>query len=146
MKKPNNILCFTLIACALVLIPSSYSLAQVNYADSLRIENERSKLSTQLVQLRDSINQTIVMIDQANKKSSAKTAEKLKALSKDLNQNKEQLDKLVNELSTTSQKGWSETKVKRIQLTEQSIRRYYKAEKAKYARLGKQKKRTKQIE
>jgi hypothetical protein len=143
MKKHNNTLCLTLMTFSLVFISTSYVLAQANYADSLRIENERSTLSVQLVLLRDSINQTIVMIDQANKKSSAKTAEKLKALSKELNQNKEQLDKLVNELSTTSQNGWSDTKVKRIQLTEQSIRIYYKAEKKKYARLVKQKKRTK---
>ena len=140
MKKRNNILYFTIITCAFVLMPSSYALAQGNYVDSLRIENERSTLSVQLVQLRDSIKQTIEMIDHAGKKSSSKNAEKLKALSKDLNRNREQLDKLGNELSTISQNGWSEMKVKRIQLTEQSIREYYKTEKNKYVRLIKRKK------
>jgi hypothetical protein len=142
MEKRTNSQCLTLFASALILIPSCAS-AQANYVDSLKIENERSKLSTQLILLRDSMEQTIAAIEQSTKNSSPKTAEKLKALSNDLNQNKEQLDKLGKELSTISQNGWSDIKVKRIQLTEQSIRGYYKTQKKKLVRLTKQKKRTK---
>lgn len=144
MKKRTNIQCLTLFACALILMPSGYASAQANYVDSLKIENERSILFTQLILLRDSMEQTIEVIEQAKKNSSPKTTEKLKTLSKELTNNKEQLDKLRNELSSISQNGWSKARVKQIQLTEQSIRKYYKTEKKKCTRLVKRKKRAKQ--
>jgi hypothetical protein len=142
MKNRTNIHCLALITCAFVLMQSSYASAQVKYSDSLRIENDRSILSAQLVLLRDSIKETIAIVDQVSKKNLPKNAEKIKVLSKELKENKEQLDKIVDEISTTSQNSWSETSVKRIRLTAQSIRGYYKTEKNKYARLVKQKKRT----
>jgi seryl-tRNA synthetase len=141
MKKRTSIQCITLIACALIMIPISDTSAQLNYTDSLRIENERSILLAQFANLRDSIKQTIALIDQASKKSSPKTAEKLNSLAKELDQNREQLDRISNELSTTSQKGWSEADVKRIRLLEKAIRGHYKTEKKVYARLVKPKKR-----
>jgi hypothetical protein len=146
MKNHTNIQCLTLITCALVLLSFSNASAQPNYVDSLRIENERSVVSDQLTQLGDSIEQTIAMIDQTSRKSSPKNTEKFKALSEKLNQNKQQLDKLAKELSTTSQNAWNDSKVKRIHLTAHSIRVYYKEEKKKYDKLVKRKKRTQQNE
>ena len=94
--------------------------------DSVRIELERKSVSTELIELRDSMALSIIAFDAKIKKSKPSKVEKLKSARKELAAYKDQLELDLKEVTQTSRNSWSKQSMERIQLSAQNTRREYK--------------------
>ncbi len=94
--------------------------------DSVRIELERKSVSTELIDLRDSMALSIIAFDAKIKKSKPSKVEKLKSARKELAAYKDQLELDLKEVTQTSRNSWSKQSMERIQLSAQNTRREYK--------------------
>ena len=81
------------------------SSGQANYVDSLKIATERTKIPTELSQLRDSIKQSSYLLTSASKKAKVKNAKKLEASAQELTRYGNQTKVLMDEVTATSPNG-----------------------------------------
>ncbi len=94
--------------------------------DSIRIELERAAVSTELIELRDSIAVSLIAFDAEIKKSKASQAEKLKPARKELAGYKDQLELDLTEVKQTGRNAWNKESMERLQLSARNTRREYK--------------------
>ncbi len=94
--------------------------------DSVRIELERTTVSKELIDLRDSMALSIIAFDAKVKKSKSSKVEKLKSARKELAAYKDQLDLDLKEIAQTGRNSWNKESIERIQLSTQNTRREYK--------------------
>ena len=118
-----------MISIALVICSSGLAFAQaqrLQSGDSIRVELERTTISKELTQLRDSINQSLKIFDSRIKKAGVSKREKLESARKELieYQNRIKLD--LEETSVTAQNAWRAESVERIRANTVATRREYK--------------------
>jgi hypothetical protein len=99
---------------------------KLSSGDSTRIELERTALSAELIQLRDSISISILAIDAKVKKTMPSASAKLMAASKELKGYKDHLELDIEEITQTGLNSWRADSLKRIQLDTINTRREYK--------------------
>lgn len=118
-----------LFSIAIVISICTVGLAQsakLNSGDSIRIELERTAITTELIDLRDSISISIIAFDSKVKKSIPSEGVKLTAASKELTGYKGQLDLNIEEIVQTGRNSWNADSMARIQLATVNTRREYK--------------------
>jgi hypothetical protein len=116
-----------ILICSIIMISSG----QANYVDSLKIATERTKISTELSQLRESIKQSSYLLTSASKKAKVKNAKKLEASAQELTRYGDQTKVLIDEVTATSPNGWSDINLNRIRSSQSVVRlNYYRLEKS----------------
>jgi hypothetical protein len=112
----------------LISVTSSFSQSGkiTSKTDSVDVELERTNITFQQIQLRDSIDQSLavfnVQIEQAPK-SKKKELEKAR---KELLLNKEILQRDIDEVGLTSKNSWTKENVKRLKINTAQVRREYR--------------------
>lgn len=117
------------ISITIVMCTCGFGFAQskrLQSGDSIRVELERTTISKELTQLRDSIGQSLKIFDSRIKTARVSKREKLESARKELTeyQNRTKLD--LEEISLTAQNSWRDESVKRIRANSTATRREYK--------------------
>lgn len=99
---------------------------KIGIKDSVEVSTEREQISRSLVQLRDSINNSITMLDDKKIGAPTKSKQGIDKAVKELVLYKEKVVRDIEEIEDTSKKGWDSNSVIRIQTTMLEVRREYK--------------------
>ena len=91
--------------------------------DSANIELERQIISSQQIQLRDSINQSLALINTKINKTPSSKRKKLEQARKDLLLNKEIIQRDINEVGLTARNSWTDENLKRYKINVDQVRR-----------------------
>lgn len=94
--------------------------------DSVIFEAERKIIAVQQVQLRDSINQSLSLIDTKIKNASPAKKKKLERTRKDLLLNKEVLQRYIDETGLTAKNSWTDENVERLKMNVDQVRREHR--------------------
>lgn len=113
-----------LLASTLVLCSFSSGFAQT--ADSIKIALDRTKMFTELTQLRDSINLSILGFDNKVKKGTASKREKAANSRKELLVYRDRVNLDIEETESTAPNSWTEAAVERMKENMLATRREYK--------------------
>ena len=118
------LICIALLICSLDLAFAQSE--RLQSGDSIRIALERTTLSKELTQLRDSINQSLKIFDSRIKKARAPKRVQLENARRELIEYQKRIKLDLEETSVTGQNAWREESVKRIQANTIATRREYK--------------------
>lgn len=98
---------------------------RIQNRDSADIELERNVLSKSLIQIRDTINQTIRILDDKRMMVSPKAKHPIDKATRELLQHRDRIEKSIEEFVRTG-KNWNINSVTRIKNSIQDTRREYK--------------------
>jgi hypothetical protein len=94
--------------------------------DSVIFEAERKIIAVQQIQLRDSINQSLSLVDTKIKNASPAKKKKLEQARKDLLLNKEVLQRYIDETGLTAKNSWTDENVERLKMNVDQVRREHR--------------------
>jgi len=95
-------------------------------ADSIKISLDRTKMFTELTQLRDSINLSILGFDNKVKKGNALKREKAANGRKELLVYRDRVNLDIEETESTAPNSWTEASMDRLKANMETTRREYK--------------------
>lgn len=113
-----------LVAITLVLCSFGSGFAQA--ADSIKISLDRTKIFTELTQLRDSINLSILGFDNKVKKGTTLKREKAANGRKELLIHRDRVNLDIEETISTAPNSWNEASLDRLKANMEATRREYK--------------------
>jgi hypothetical protein len=113
-----------LLATTLVFCSCVSGFAQAS--DSIKISLDRTTMLTELTQLRDSMNLSILSLDNKVKKGSALSREKAVNSRKELVVYRDLVKLDIEEAESTAPNSWTETSVERMKANMAATRREYK--------------------
>jgi len=113
-----------LVAITLVICTIGPGFAQA--ADSIKISLDRTKMFTELTQLRDSINLSILGFDNKVKKGNALKREKAANGRKELLVYRDRVNLDIEETESTAPNSWTEASMDRLKANMETTRREYK--------------------
>jgi len=116
-------ICIALLVCSLGLAFAQSE--RLQSGDSIRVALERTTISKELTQLRDSINQSLRILDSRIKKARVSTRTKLENARKELIEYQKRIKLDLEETVVTGQNAWREEAVKRIRANTTATRREY---------------------
>jgi hypothetical protein len=122
MKATQAILIVAMTLCSIMC----YSQAnRIQDKDSTDIALERDVLSKSLIEIRDTINQTIRILDDKRMMVSPKAKHPIDKATRELLQHRDRIEKSIEEIVRSSGKGWSTNSMMRIKNSMQDTRREY---------------------
>lgn len=116
---------------SITIVICSFSLCQgqsekLQSGDSIRVELERTIISNELIQLRDSINQSLKLFDSRIKRAPASRKGKFENARKELVEYRNRVKLDLEEASLTAKNAWTQDSVDRIRANTVATRREYK--------------------
>ncbi|MFD1001850.1 hypothetical protein ACFQ21_21170 [Ohtaekwangia kribbensis] len=116
----------TLVVAMVLLTAVSYSQTdKIHKRDSVDIALEREVISKSLIQIRDTINQTIRTLDEKRMIVSPKSKHPIDKATRELLQHRDRIEKSIEEF-VQSGKNWNTNSMMRIKNSIQDTRREYK--------------------
>jgi len=98
--------------------------------DSMRVELERTVIYKELSQLRDSMNQSLLVLDARIKNANGTHKTKLQGAKKELAEYRNRVKTDLEEASLTAKNSWTNESVERIRLNTTATRKEYQRLKA----------------
>lgn len=104
----------------------SYSQADRMRRDSVDIALERDVISKSLIEIRDTLNQTIRLLDDKRMMVSPKAKHPIDKATRELLQHRDRIEENIEDIVRSSGKGWNTNSMMRIKNSIQDTRRDYK--------------------
>lgn len=123
MKVAQTILIIAMALCSIVCYCQT---DRIRDRDSTDIVLERDVISKSLIEIRDTLNQTIRLLDDKRMMVSPKAKHPIDKATRELLQHRDRIEKNIEEIVRSSGKDWNTNSITRIKISIQDTRRDYK--------------------